>query len=298
MKRILAKQKHYQSLLNTFRNHPEFAEGKLLVEKYIAELELRQRRIAAILSDILKPVSFFYSVKQNAEQQLNNEMLAFTRLGCLSASFTDDSSMYFIMKKYQMQLHKISAYKLHLNAIHVADMLQKVESSLAGPDFHTKKLPAFRKQAEEFGRQLDKLKDELFRRKALRKELASLIAGTNTLIRDVFDTSVSTCQETCSEFYREYMLLRHPKPRKRRMVRKVQPEINYANENVIPGNALIETAPVRVHQMDIPVLNKAVNTCASEKEVPDASFLKTEPEVPDGYMEKILELTGINLNSV
>ena len=67
MKRIITKQNHYKSLLNTINRHPEFAEGKSQLQGMIVELEARERRISGIISDIFRPVSFFYAVKQQAE---------------------------------------------------------------------------------------------------------------------------------------------------------------------------------------------------------------------------------------
>ena len=51
MKRILAKQSHYKSLINTIRRHPEFAEGKAQLQRMVAELESREKRMSEILSD-------------------------------------------------------------------------------------------------------------------------------------------------------------------------------------------------------------------------------------------------------
>jgi hypothetical protein len=288
MKRILAKHKHYKSLLDTFHNHPEFAEGKPIIEQYIDELVSNERRISEILSDIIRPVSFFYSVKRNAEKKLNADMLVYTSLGCMVASRNNNNTLYHIMSTYRMQLHKVSAYRLYLNAMHVAEMLQQVETSVAGPDFHTKKLPAFHKQAEEFGRKLDELKDQLLHRKVLRKELAVLIASTNILLHDVLDTAARGLQDTYPDFYREYMIVRHPKPRKRRTAKKSTTEV-IPEIQVVPDRATAQSTDKVVHPIETEPVQPA-NTADASKEIGKNTDAVKEDSVPDEFIAQVTDL--------
>jgi hypothetical protein len=191
MKRILAKQTHYKSLINILRRHPEFAEGKAQLQRMVAELESREKRMSEILSDICRPVSIFYAEKCQAEKEMNESMLRFTNLGKMAAYNKQDETLHSVMKTYLEQLYKVSAYRLYLNALNVAELLQTLDTNLGGPEFHSRQLPEFRRQAEEFGTKLTALADQLHRRKALKKELAELIASTNLFLRDVMDNAVT-----------------------------------------------------------------------------------------------------------
>lgn len=294
MKRILAKQIHYKSLINILRRHPEFAEGKVQLQRMVAELESREKRMSEILSDICRPVSVFYAVKRQAEKEMNESMLRFTNLGRMAAYNKQDETMYSVMKTYLEQLYKVSAYRLYLNAIHVAEVLQTLDTNLGGPDFHSMQLPAFRTQAEDFGAKLTALAEQLLRRKALRKELAELIASTNLFLRDEMDNAVNFQQDSYPDFYREYHLIRQPHERKRRRSRKVQPEAQEANLKLLHVNQ----EPVKLPELVSPVIAKPQQIeMPVEKAQPLAvKPFKTEPdnaleyEIPDGYIEKVIEL--------
>lgn len=294
MKRILAKQNHYKSLINTFSRHPEFAGGKTQLQHLVAELESREKRMSEIITDISRPVSCFYSAKQQAEQEMNKSMYRFTGLGKLAAYHKQDETKYTMLKTYQEQLHKVSAYRLYLNAIHVAEVLQTLDTNLGGPDFHSRQLPAFRTQAEDFGAKLTALAEQLLRRKALRKELAELIASTNLFLRDEMDNAVNFQQDSYPDFYREYHLIRQPHERKRRRSRKVQPEAQEASLKLLHVNQ----EPVKLPELVSPVIAKPQQIeMPVEKAQPLAvKPFKTEPdnaleyEIPDGYIEKVIEL--------
>ena len=101
--------------------------------------------------------------------------------------------------------------------------MQTIDTNLAGPDFHNRQLPEFRRQAEAFGTKLTALADQLRRRKTLKQELAALIASTNLFLRDVMDNAVNFVQDLYPDFYREYHLIRRPHERKRRRNKKTQP---------------------------------------------------------------------------
>ena len=129
MKRILAKQTPYKSLINTLRRHPEFAEGKAQLQRMVADLETREHRMSEILSDISRTVAIFYAEKRHAENEMNKSMFRFTNLGRMAAYNKQDETMYALMKTYQEQLHKVSAYSLYLNALHVAELLQTIDTN-------------------------------------------------------------------------------------------------------------------------------------------------------------------------
>jgi len=296
MKRIITKQNHYKSLLNTINRHPEFAEGKSQLQGMIVELEARERRISGIISDIFRPVSFFYAVKQQAELELNQEMLRFTSMGELVAVHKKDDTMHYIMKKYQSQLYKVSAYKLYCNAISVADILEKVETNHTGTDFTSRQLPEFRKQAEAFGVKLTTLADQLLHRKVLKKELAALIASTNLLLREQLDHAVNFFHDTYPDLYREYMLIRKPHNRKRRTTKKDQPQpkaVIHSIQALTPSPAIpepkqkvTETKPVQTAQLPviIPIISGELNP-------------EIENQIPADYLAHISKLISAPIRS-
>ena len=295
MKRILAKQTHYKSLINTLRRHPEFAEDKAQLPRMVAELETRENRMSEILSDICRPVAIFYAEKRQAENEMNKSMFRFTNLGRMAAYNKQDETMYALMKTYQEQLHKVSAYSLYLNALHVAELLQTIDTNLAGPDFHTRQLPEFRRQAEAFCTKLTALADQLRRRKALKQELAALIASTNLFLRDVMDNAVNFVQDLYPDFYREYHLIRQPHERKRRRNKKTQPVTQETSlKSLTVDDAKAKPSPiVASSEARFPRVEKTTDETGCR--VLDET-LKTDIkentlayEVPEGYMEQIEE---------
>jgi hypothetical protein len=296
MKRILAKQTHYKSLINTLRRHPEFAEEKAQLQRMVAELESREKRMSEILSDICRPVSIFYAVKRKTENEMNESMFRFTNLGSMAAYNKQDEAMYSVMKTYQEQLHKVSTYRLYLNALNVAELLQTLDTNLGGPDFHNSQLPAFRRQAEEFGVKLEALANQLLRRKALRKELAELIAATNLFLRDEMDNAINFLQDSNPGLYREYHLIRQPHERKRRKSKKTQPVIQETQSASVPINRVKATITVPVTPPETKPLfvEKAIEKTATPP-MAEELFMTLdehtiEDGIPDGYMAQILEL--------
>ena len=296
MKRILAKQTHYTSLIHIIKRHPEFAEGKSQLLQLISDFESREKRISEILSDIWRPVSIFYAVKRQSEIEMNEAMYRFTNLGKLTAFNKHDETLYTIMKTYQEQLYKVSAYQLYLNALHTAELLQPFEPSFTGPVFKSRQLPEFRKQAEEFGVKLTDLADQLRRRKSLKKELAQLIADTNLFLRDQLDHAVNYFQDSYPDFYREYHLIRQPHKRKRRSSKKNQEEMPETNPKMVP----IVQATVRAPETATPAETKLqLIEKSTENKVPPQveEIIANEPEeyafeneIPANYMSDVSEL--------
>jgi len=296
MKRILAKQIHYKSLINTLRRHPEFAEGKAQLQRMVAELETRENRMSEVLSDISRPVAIFYAEKRQAENEMNESMFRFTNLGRMAAYNKQDETMYALMKTYQEQLHKVSAYSLYLNALHVAELLQTIDTNLAGPDFHNRQLPEFRRQAEAFGTKLTALADQLRRRKTLKQELAALIASTNLFLRDVMDNAVNFVQDLYPAFYREYHLIRQPHERKRRRNKKAKPEVQVTAVQDTP----VTQFPVEKQSTVISAeakpqgIEKPNETTAHVPQVEELVYYEKgnepENEIPDDYLMQVLEL--------
>jgi len=296
MKRILAKQTHYTSLINTIKRHPEFAEGKPQLLQLVSDFESRGKLITEILSDIWRPVSIFYAVKRQSELEMNEAMYRFTNLGKLTAFNKHDETLYTIMKTYQEQLYKVSAYQLYLNALHTAELLQPFEPSFTGPVFKSRQLPEFRKQAEEFGVKLTELADQLRRRKSLKKELAQLIAGTNLFLRDQLDHAVNYFQDSYPDFYREYHLIRQPHKRKRRSCKKNQADLPETNLKMVPivHTAVRKPEPATSAEKKLQLIVKPI-----ENKVPPQveEILAHEPEeyvfeneIPANYMSDVSEL--------
>ena len=264
------------------------------MQHLVAELESREKRMSEIITDISRPVSCFYSAKKQAEQEMNKSMYRFTSLGKLAAYHKQDETMYTMLKTYQEQLHKVSAYRLYLNAINVAEVLQTLDTNLGGPDFHSRQLPAFRTQAEDFGAKLTALAEQLLRRKALRKELAELIASTNLFLRDEMDNAVNFQQDSYPDFYREYHLIRQPHERKRRRSRKVQPEAQETSLKLLHVNL----EPVKLPELVSPVIAKPqqIEMPVEKIQSPAVQPVIIKPdnaldyEIPDGYIEKVIGL--------
>jgi hypothetical protein len=299
MKRILAKQFHYKSLINILRRHPEFAEGKAQLQRMVAELESREKRMSEILSDICRPVSIFYAVKRQAEKEMNESMFRFTNLGRMAAWHKQDETMYTVMKKYQEQLYKVSTYRLYLNAINVAELLQTLDTNLGGPDFHSRQLPAFRRQAEEFGTKFIALANQLHHRKALKKELSELIASTNLFLRDEMDNAVNFLQDSNPGLYREYYLIRQPHERKRRTTKKSLPvaqetDIKKVQVNHVPSPKQVAiTAPETKLLLNEKSVEKACPTPLQKNLVIDEAIKVLENGIPKDYFMQVLELISL-----
>lgn len=251
MKRNIAKQNYYKLLLHVMHKYEGVFEGKQELQSIKTDFEFRVQRISEILSDISRPVSIFYSPKRYAEEKLNYTMKIMSGMGCMAASINDDATMLKVMQAYIAQLNKVSAYRLFVNARHVADLLKNVHVDIVGRDFLDKKLPAFRQQVQSFGTILDLLSDRLRRRKALKIELAQLIAGTNLFLRNETDAIVRFNAAEYPDFYREYLLIRYKQRRKRSLAGKSQPEMKTANND----NCAMHPALVKPLKPQMPITN-------------------------------------------
>lgn len=231
MKRTIAKQNYYKLLLHVMQKYADVFEGKQELLSIKTDFELRVQRISEILSDISRPVAIFYNQKRHAEAKLNSTMKVMSGMGCMAASINDDATMLKVMQVYRAQLNKVSAFRLFVNARHVADLLKKVHVDIVGKDFLDNKLPAFGQQVQSFGTMLDWLSDRLRRRKSLKTELAQLIAGTNLFLRNEMDAIVRFNAAEYPDFYREYVVIRWKQRRKRSLAGKSQPEMITANND-------------------------------------------------------------------
>lgn len=273
MKRILAKQTHYKSLLAVVNKHAMVFEGKSGLMKIRTDFEYRVTRISEIIRDINRPVSIFYRVKKIAEARMNESMVKMISMGILSAAIENNEVKMKTMRDFKSQLKKVSAFRLLLNAKYVAGELKNVQSASAGEDFHTEKLPAFIQQVEDFETVLNNLSDQLLRRKMLRKELARLIADTNVFLRESLDAVVRFNSGGNPDFYRDYMVFRKEKKR-----------AHYAKSNLIPEiipEQKKESKPVltTVKQLKVALnldLNKVKESFAVTKFNPGTAIVENE----------------------
>lgn len=216
MKRIIAKLNHYNLILRIFENHPEVFEKKPGWKDILAEFEERVQRITAILSDVNRPVQYFYDTRRDAENKLGEKVVNFAGMGISFAVSLNDNAMMQRMKTYRGQVRKVSGFRLYNSAKFVAEDLYKVDASWRGKTMSDQEIDKFVKQAEDFRETLDWLHHQLAMRKALRKELAGLIAQNNIWLHDILDGIYRNAEDDCPDFCNEYRTLRFKKRKRRR----------------------------------------------------------------------------------
>lgn len=242
MKRILDKHNHYKSILHVLDKHKEVVEAIPDLNKRVITLKQHVERIAQILHELSIPVSVIYAKKKHAELNMIHAVKEYASLGILVASHKKDNVIMAIMKLALSQLRKVSGFRMLHNALQVADVLDANKALLLDYGVNVSRLEAFRKQINQFGSESESLKIQLNRRKSMRRELASLIADTNSMLHELFDPIAEFTSLKHPEFFREYKLIRKPKPRKKRTVKKKEPATTEVSLPTVRPSTIVKPA--------------------------------------------------------
>lgn len=278
MKRILDKYNHYKSVLHVLDKHKEVTADIPVLNQNIATLSNRVERIRQILHEISVPVSVLYAKKKNAERNMILATERFASLGILVASHKKDEVIRALMRLALSQLRKVSGFRMLHNALQVAGVLEANKALLPAYGVTDSILMEFRDQINAFRSETETLKVQLFRRKSMRRELASLIADTNKMLFISFDSVAEVLSKKHPDFYREYKLIRKPNPRKKRTVRKKD-----------PATAVItaaEVKPVQTAPLKKPLVIEP------EEPNPATVDVNNKEAIPESFLDELKNLEG------
>lgn len=277
MKRIIAKHIQYNSVLHVLSKHQEATASIAALKQYAGTLNTRIGRMSQILSEISVPVSLLYSCKQNAGNNMITAIKKYASLGLLIASAKNDEVMMVHVKICLSQLRKVSSYRMMQNAFQLVKILEAHQSELAGYGISINHLNEFKVLAQEFGKEMETLSNKLLRRKSLRSELAALIAGTNEMLHFNMDAMVAILRNKYPAFYREYMLIRKPYPRKKRTVKK-----KATASETLP---LAVTLPIQISQESKPIIKEV-------EELITVTFTQDdEALIPESFLVELIKQT-------
>lgn len=213
-KEILKYQKLQQiiSLLN---------ENETLFSSTLVELEAKtqfESKVAIIgsrISELLRPVSPYYSQHQSSREQLREHLKMVVRRGMVLARENNQQLMFNFLDEHRSSIHNANSFTLRELCQQICDSLQQYPDQLATIGLTTEQLAALRTQSESFESQLQETGNRISERKAARDEISALIKELNGMLRLYFDSFALLHKQSEPVFYSRYMALRRRKPRRR-----------------------------------------------------------------------------------
>jgi hypothetical protein len=211
MKVIIARYQRLRTLRRILERYPTAFAGKLTALKAIQDLGIITERMAVIITELVKPLSFFFRPKQDMERQLRLWNLNLSGIGMAVARALENAPLLDLMKEYHRHSQRCSAFKLHEYAVHIYDELTVIKIEAAKAGLTEQQLEDYRTLIDDFNEILENKLELLIQRKAIREELNSLLKESSALFRHQFDTFVQFIALEFPALYREYKLARRRK---------------------------------------------------------------------------------------
>lgn len=255
---ILIHQR-YKLIIRVLDSHQAVLDGKTEILAAKAAFVSKDSRIEELITELLQPISIVYGPKREMQISMREKVKRMTGLGILIAQKHNDLKLLQTMKAYKSLAYRTTYYKLHENALQVADLLEQYSEDANSFGFTLEEIQQFRGLVAGFGSLLVDTGNQLSDRKVSRSELKSLFKDCNKILKESFDPFATFISDTHPDFYREYTLLRSNSSSRK----KTAQEIDLA-DGEISGTVLnaksglpIEGATISIRGIDISVNSDA-----------------------------------------
>jgi len=208
MKTEIKKHQSFKALSYVIDSHAEaFTENADILparDSFIANTS----QIGEILSQLMRPVSTVRTPKMDSQGRLRKELSKMLGIGISVATTQDNQPLIAILKNYDLQWKRCSAYQLYENALHVYNELSALKATGSVATLTDERLASFQSMVNSFGETLDMTDYRLTDRRKSRQDLRILIKANNKILRMQLDTFMRHLEDDFPEFYGQYMFLR------------------------------------------------------------------------------------------
>jgi hypothetical protein len=211
----ISKHQQYKSIIRVLDNHPEAFEGKDDLLTHKQQFSDFDNRIEELISILIAPVSIVYAPKRESQAALRDKLKRMTGLGILIARKHNNQNLLQTMNVYKALVYKSSSYKLHENAVKVAEAIELHIADAGNFGFTASEVQQFRTMVTAFNEVISETKNQINDRKVNRSELHSLFKECNRLLKEQFDPFILFASESFPALYREYSLIRSKGGRRR-----------------------------------------------------------------------------------
>jgi hypothetical protein len=211
MKSVLEKHQEFKAIDFTLGKHNEAFTEKPDVKSARETFAANTSRINEILSQLMRPVSTVRYPKIDSQSRLRRQLSKMIGIGLSLATTQDNKPLISMLRNYDTQWKRCSAYQLYENAMHVHNELAALDEVATGNGLTAEKLAAFKSDIDSFGETLDITGYRLTDRRKSRKDVQELIKANNKLLRFQLDTYIRYLEDEFPALYSEYMFLRKRK---------------------------------------------------------------------------------------
>lgn len=249
MKTIINKHMKFTSISRVMNNYPVAFEDVPKATVMRDDFAGRNEDMSELISNLLRPISTIHRPKQDSQQKLIASTEEYIGMGILIATDLGNMPLLDLLKVYKSRINRSSAYKVFEMAVHVAEELDKVVALATEFGLTPEKLDAFKTQTTEFGETLDSTGVLLTDRRTEWNELARLATTNSKIIRLQIDPFVIFNEKALPEFYRDYMLVRGSRKRKKRTPKTEPGDISGTATDSVTG---------------LPIANATINVLEQE----------------------------------
>ncbi len=213
-KEILKFQK-FQQIISLLNEYETLFSSALVELEAKTQFESKVAIIGSRISELLRPVSPYYSQQQSSREQLREHLKMVVRRGMVLARENNQQLMYNLLDEHRSSIYNASSFTLRELCQQICDSLEQYPDQLATIGITTEQLTALRSQSESFESQMQETGTRVSERKAARNEIAALVKELNGMLRLYFDSFALMYKQNEPVFYSRYMALRRRKARRR-----------------------------------------------------------------------------------
>jgi len=216
MKKFINQHQKIKSIGRILDKYPAAFANKLKAQAMIADYNQNCDDLSELISQLLRPASTIHRPKQDSQQKLVTALSEFLGMGILLASHLDNKPLLDILKVYKAKMNNVSAYKLFEMADHVAEELEKRSDLALGFGISTENMLAFKGLVTDFGIVLENTGVLLTIRRSGWNDLRNKLNTCSKMIRHQIDPFIIFNEKEFPELYKDYMLIRGSRKRRKR----------------------------------------------------------------------------------
>jgi len=239
MKSYINKHQKFKAIGRIMNNHAAAFADKSKAQAMKDGYDQLNAELSELISSLLRPISTIHRPKQASQSKLEAALAEHIGMGMLLATELDNAPLLDILKVYKSRINRVSAYKLFEMAVHVAEELESQGQLGIEYGLTAEKLAIFRDMVTEFGQTLEATGDMLKSRKSGWDQLNRLLLYCSKMLKQQIDPFVIYNEKEFPDLYREYMLLRGSRKRRRKLASDPEPaEISGTVTDSVSGQPL------------------------------------------------------------
>ncbi len=223
MKSYINRHQKYKAIGRVMNNHADAFTDKSKAQAMKEGYDQLNSELTELISSLLRPISTIHRPKQASQSKLEAALVEHIGMGTLLATDLDNAPLLDILKVYKLRINRVSAYKLYEMAVHVAEELENQGELGIEYGLTAEKLASFREMVTEFGQMLEATGDLLKNRKSGWDQLNRLLLSCSKMLKQQIDPFVIYNEKEFPDLYREYMLLRGSRKRRRKLASDPEP---------------------------------------------------------------------------